>query len=47
MKGVGCCGGGGIVVGGVLVVGGGDVDIGGVGRCEYFGSWDRLDRYLD
>lgn len=22
------------------------VDIGGVGRCEYFGSWDRLDRYL-
>lgn len=48
MKGVGCGGGGddGIVVGGVLVGGGGDVDIGGVGRCEYFGSWDRLDRYL-
>lgn len=49
MKGVDCCGGGGggddgIVVGGVLV---GGVDIGGVGRCEYFGSWDRLDTYLD
>lgn len=39
MKGVGCGGGGddGIVVGGVLVIGG-DVDVGGVGRCEYFGS---------
>lgn len=35
------------LVGNVLVGGGGDVDIGGVGRCEYFGSWDRLDRYLD
>lgn len=33
------------LVGNVLV-GGGDVDVGGVGRCEYFGSWDRLDRYL-
>lgn len=22
------------------------VDVGGVGQCEYFGSWDRLDRYL-
>lgn len=32
-----------VVVGGVLVIGG-DVDIGDVGRCEYFGSWDRLDR---
>lgn len=34
------------LVGNVLV---GDVvvDVGGVGRCEYFGSWDRLDRYLD
>lgn len=33
------------LVGNVLV---GDVigDVGGVGRCEYFGSWDRLDRYL-
>lgn len=28
----------------VVVVVGGDVDIGDVGRCEYFGSWDRLDR---
>lgn len=49
MKGVGCGGGGddGIVVGGDFVVDVGGVDIGGVGRCEYFGSWDRLDRYLD
>jgi len=33
------------LVGNVLV---GDVvvDVGGVGQCEYFGSWDRLDRYL-
>lgn len=30
-----------VLVGGDVVV-----DIGGVGRCEYFGSWDRLDRYL-
>lgn len=44
MKGVGCGGGGGDDGG--IVVGGGDVDVGGVGRCEYFGSWDRLDRYL-
>lgn len=34
------------LVGNVLV-GGGDVDFCGVGQCEYFGSWDRLDRYLD
>lgn len=46
MKGVGGGGDDGIVVGGVLVGGGGDDIGGGVGRCEYFGSWDRLDRYL-
>lgn len=35
------------LVGNVLVSGGDvDDDIGGVGQCEYFGSWDRLDRYL-
>lgn len=45
MKGVGCGGDDGIVVGGywLLVV----MLTLVVGRCEYFGSWDRLDRYLD
>lgn len=32
------------LVGNVLVGGGDVVDVGGVGRCEYFGSWDTLDR---